>query len=538
MSIEFNLRKAILQYRDPDIVLDELAIVDTSSQKGDVNINDQRSGNIQKKYTGLAEPLIKINNSTIQGIKYFTLDLTGFKPTILFRFETIDERFIFTSFPKDGDIVSLYIRPFGELFKPIRMDFTINEVISPFNNGPYVNNDSSTGRFLSFTIMGEIRIPKLYKHVCKNIKGSSTDALIKIAEDLGLGYASNEVKTNDFMNWISPNLDYETFIKNIVNGAWLGEEDYFDCWIDQYYNINLVNLKKQFDQENSKLETMRMAYGVDSFGDLIGGVEPAEVEFPLLLSNSTQFLKSPLFIKDLTVEQNSGSINKDLGYFQRIQFYDDKLKVDVPSNKFVEYSIESITNKNLSARDTLNKGRLGENFYKEEEKKTYVGTIYFDNVHENFQQASIQNILNRNDNYKTVLKIRNRAWTPFLYRGQTFPVIIMSEGSTTIPSDSKTGSGEGVKSSLALPADKRAPNLFLSGNYVVLGFNLEFTPTDGIYQSMILGKKQWTLNPGIVSDPITLDPNSSEADFNDLIENSSSILQKETGKIKSDIFSK
>ena len=539
MAIQFNLRKAILQYKDPTIVLDELAIVDTSSQEGDIDSNNQKDGNIQKKYTGLAEPLIKINNATIKGITYFNLDLTGFKPTILFRFQTIDERFLFTSYPKDGDIVSLYIRPFGELFKPIRMDFTINEVISPFNNGNYnISNGPSTGKFLTFTVMGEVRIPKLYKHICKNIKGSSTDALIKIAEDLGLGYASNEVKMNDTMNWISPNLDYESYIKNIVNGAWLGEDDYFDCWIDQYYNINLVNLKKQFDDKNSKIDTIRMAYGADSFSDLSGGTQTAEVEFPVLLTNSTQFLKSPLFIKDLALEQNSGEINKDLGYFHKIQFYDDKLKSDKPKNKFVEYSIESVTNKNLGARDTLNKGRLGENIYKEEEKKTYIGTIYFDNVHENFQQAYTQNILNRNDSYKTILKVKNRAWTPFLYRGQTFPVIIMTEGSSTVSGDSKYSAVGGSDASLNPPGDKRAPNLFLCGNYVVLGFNLEFTPEEGIYQSMLLGKKQWTMNPGVASDPTTLDPMVSDADFNDLIENASTILHQEVGKIKEDIFSK
>ena len=51
MAIQFNLRKAILQYKDPTIVLDELAIVDTSSQEGDIDSNNQKDGNIQKKYT-------------------------------------------------------------------------------------------------------------------------------------------------------------------------------------------------------------------------------------------------------------------------------------------------------------------------------------------------------------------------------------------------------------------------------------------------------------------------------------------------------
>lgn len=540
---EFNLRKAILQYRNPDIFLDELSVMDTSSQEGDPQDNDSKSGNIQKKYFGMAEPLIKINNIIAKAISYFKLDLTGFKPTAIFRFQTIDESFMFTSFPKDGDIFSVYIRAFGEMFKPIRMDFIITEVITPFSKSysPLENDrnyDSASGKYQTYTISGEIRIPKLYKNVSKSYRGSSADALIKIAEDLNLGYASNEPKTNDSMNWLSPNSDYESLIKHIVNGAWLGEEDYFDCWIDQYYNINLVNLKKQFDEQNSKIETMRIAYGVDYHKDLVGGAETAEVEFPIVLTNSTNYSKSPLFIKALSLEQNAGQINNDLGYFQKVQFYDDKLKSDKPKNKFVSYSIESVTNKDLGARDSINKGRLGESLYKEEIKATYIGTMYFENVHENFHQAQVQNIINRNDSYKILLKIKNRAWTPFLYRGQTFPVMIMTEGSATTASDSKYTASKDQGSSIAPNPEKRLPNTFFSGNYVVLGFNIEYTPKDGIYQTMVLGKKQWSLNPGIASDPSTLNPKEDDPGFNDLAKNSSTQLQYDTGNIKGNIFGK
>lgn len=540
MPAQINIRKAILQYRNPDIFLDELSVIDTSSQSGDIKQNDEKEGNVQKKYFGTAVPLVRINTEIISGLMYFKLDLTGFKPTLLFRFETMDERFISTSYPKDGDIVSIYIRPFGEMFKPIRMDFIINQVISPFNGGPYTDYTPSTGRFQSYTIMAEVRIPKLYKHVCKSFKGNSSDALLKISEDLGLGYASNEVRTKDSMNWVSPNLDYQTLIRDIVNNSWLGEEDYFDCWIDQYYNINLINLKKQFDDINPKLDTMRMAYGADSFGDIFpggGAAETYEVEFPLILTNSTQFSKSPLFISDLSLEQNAGSINKDLGYFQKIQFYDSKLVSDKPKNKFVEYNIESVTNKNLGSRDTINKGRLGENIYKEEIKKTYVGTMYFENVHENFQQASTQNILNRNDSYKIILRVKNRSWTPFLYRGQTFPVAIFSEGSTTMAASSVYNPVGGDKATNTNDPDKRSINAFLSGNYVVLGFTIEYDE-EGIYQTMLLGKKQWALNPGLASEPISLDPKIFDADFNDLAKNVSFTIQQNTQRLKGDIYNK
>jgi hypothetical protein len=538
---EINLKKTILQYREPDIILEELSVIDTSPQKGDPQLNDSKNGNIQKKYFGMYQPLIRINSTIISGLSYFKLDITGFKPVCIFRFQTIDESFSFTSFPKDGDVFSIYIRAFGQMFKPIRMDFIITEVISPFSKtSSYVNTgdnfESSSGKFQTYTITGEVKIPKLYKNVSKNFKGNSTDALIKISEDLGLGYASNEEKTKDEMNWISPNLNYEDFIKHIANSSWLGEEDYFDCFIDQYYAINFVNLKKQFNDQNPKIETMRMAYGADYSTDLAPGADTSEVEFPMMLTNGTDYNKSPLYITALSIEHNAGKINNDLGYFQKVQFYDDKLKSDKPKNKFVSYEIESVTNKNLGSRDTLYKGRLGESIYKEEIKNTYVGTIYFDNVHENFNQAQVQNILNKNDSYKILLKIKNRAWTPFLYRGQSFLVRIVTESSPTVARDSKYTAASGEGTSLAPPPEKRNFNIFLSGYYVVLGFNIEYNKKDGMHQTMILGKKQWALNPGLASDPETLNPKDDPADFNDLVENSSSQLQYDTGNIKNNIF--
>ena len=77
---------------------------------------------------------------------------------------------------------------------------------------------------------------------------------------------------------------------------------------------------------------------------------------------------------------------------------------------------------------------------------------------------------------------------------------------------------------------------FLSGDYVILGINIEFNLTDRLHQVLILGKKQWVLNPGIASDPSTVDPTSDEGDFNDLTQNTSSITQKDAGVLNNSVF--
>jgi hypothetical protein len=539
---EINLRKTILEYRKPTLVLDELAVVSTASQQaveeGDLDNADFKSNNDQRKFFGRSEPLIRINNFRVTGLSYFEIGLSGFKPTIFFKFKTIDERFIFSSFPKDGDIASLYINPLGKMFKPIRMDFIINDVDSTYSRGADLNDQtdsaSSQGTYITFSINAEARIPKLYKHISKAFNGNSSDALIKIAEDLDLGFSTNHLDTNDEMQWICPNESYDSFIKQIVNSAWGEENDYFDCWIDQYYGINFVNLKKQFENTDGQIETLRIPYGADRNTDYMGGTDTFEMEFPLLLTNLTTQAQSPLFITSFSLENNSGRINNELGYFQRVQFYDDSLRSDKPLNKYVEYGIESVTNEEVGSRATINKGRLGENIYREEEKKTYVGTMYYENVHQNFQQAQIQNILNRNDSYKILLRVKTRYWTPFLYRGQSIPVSIYNNGSSTISGESKYSSSGGQDSTLAPPPDQRIPNVFLSGQYVILGIDIKYTAREGMSQTLLLGKKEWALNPGIASDPDTVINNNVDIGSGDF----ASRADEQLGGLPNDIFDK
>ena len=53
---------------------------------------------------------------------------------------------------------------------------------------------------------------------------------------------------------------------------------------------------------------------------------------------------------------------------------------------------------------------------------------------------------------------------------------------------------------------------------------------------MLLGKKQWALNPGLASEPIPLDPKIFDADFNDLAKSVSFTVQENTQKLKGDIY--
>ena len=129
-----------------------------------------------------------------------------------------------------------------------------------------------------------MRIPTLFQHISKSyINKTSFETLREIAKDLGLGFASNERNTNDKMNWICPSKTYYKFMQDICNSSWLGEEDFFDWWIDQYYVLNFVNLRKQL-LEKSKDETKILAaIGTENgiSGGLDGNIKPTEISMPL-----------------------------------------------------------------------------------------------------------------------------------------------------------------------------------------------------------------------------------------------------------------
>jgi len=495
-----NSKKTILQYTKPQIVLDELSIGDTTGG----SVDQIKAGrNTDAKFFGYGLPMIRINAFLIKDLRYFNLDLNSQIPSVIFKFSTQDERFLYASYPKDGDLASLYIRSTSSLYKPIRIDFTITEVLSPLSQFKSPNSQSymekSDGRFNAFTIKAEMRIPGLYKHRSKAFKNkTSWEALLEISNDLKLGFSSNEKNTADAMTWLCPSIHYRDFIKDLSVNSWLGEEDFFDWWIDPYYNLNFVNLRKQFYENDDVQEMVQVPFGVDEHGGIgpDGSQKDAETEFPLMLTNDVKYRSFPIFIESFSLEHASGMINNETGYFRSLQFYDDHLVSDKPKNKFVTYPIESLTKKNPDDREISQKGRYSENFYKDETTNIYGGTYYFENVHGNYQQSYFQNYLNKIESYKTVLKVQTKMYMPFLYRGQNIQVNMVHHAPAYVPSLSATDNNTNP-----IPrTDIAMPDRFLSGRYVILGSSIEWK--DGkIKQIFSLGKREWGLNYGDASNP-------------------------------------
>jgi len=485
--------------------LDEMIQIDRSRGSSEISVLQDR-GEVSDKTTGLFVPFITINGYSITNfLRKFRLDLSGFMPTIRFSFTAAESVFISVNYPKDGDIVSVYMRSPGDYYKPFRMDFNILEVVSETSNR---NSDTGVdpegrGINLRFTIIAECRIPGLYTQRMKAFSyTTSYDCLFQVSQDLNLGFASNESITNDSMTWICPNYSYYDFIKDVCQRAYKDDrESFFDCWIDSYYNLNFVNFGTQFSfkgdpEVNAFFIPGVAAGGFDPASAIPGTPDGQPTSEPLVLNNQIGYGRIPYYVIGYTLTSRAGSNTNEMGYITEIGFYDETLDKENPEDKVIQYTIESQTTDNVKVGQILQKGRARGDEYKQEKRFEWLGVLnaaptYKDGgVHENFLHARYQNIINLNDVTKLTLEIEIGNYFPGIYRGQVIPVIIyVNEGNVR-----KQNVG-GQKNREANTTQTPVIDDFLTGNYVVLGMEVNWDMNQGrMKQKLTLGKREWTAN--------------------------------------------
>ena len=137
--------KAVIRnYAKTGIVLDELAMPNRSGNKEspDMTLRDS-----DDKQYGYYKPLIFLNGYFVDKfLLSFELDLNQVLPTLRFKFYTGAATFLSISYPKDGDIVSVYIRSNVPVYKPFRMDFNVLSVDSG-------RSEDETGEMIIFDIL-------------------------------------------------------------------------------------------------------------------------------------------------------------------------------------------------------------------------------------------------------------------------------------------------------------------------------------------------------------------------------------------------
>lgn len=494
---------------DPTIKIDKLEVEDLytgTSDKLDKSHKGVEAGKQVQNELGVDYPFISINGYTFDSgeIQLFRIDATDFIPTITFVFRlTKSDAFRTQSYPKDGDLISVFIRAKNNAFKPIRNDYIIKNVQS---SGGVAENKGGTT-----TITGQLFIPHLKDQIIKSYKGTSFDTLNSIAKDLGLGFATNETSTSDSQAWLCPNTTWEEYIQSICHAAWKDENSFYKCFIDVYYHLNFINVNNQLEGDG------QMAAGIldntimkDFYSNDADGAERSQQTTGKFLTNIETAEGSNMFIRSYKTKNESSRIHEQHGYKYNVQFFDMK------SLKYWNLFIDPKTSDGSEQKKIILKGRTfpkkddqkdangkapsQEEYWKTQNRFVWKG-IQSTNVHDKYIYAQAHNERNLLELKKLYIETDVERWNPNIYMGEKVPIALISQADAA--KAQLDAQGEDAKIAATSPGEPAVLDQFYSGYYMVNGIKFTYnsdssqvhegSEADGpaFYQTFIMTRREW-----------------------------------------------
>ena len=480
----------ILQLLEPKITPPSIDVLDLETSGSDSKIRDPETTGFASQL-GKKSPLIKIGSARIQPTNVIGMSvyLDSFLPKI--HVSVIDTNGTLTSvgYPRTNLLLTAYVASPSKKLKSFSQTFLITSV-----NSIPLPNDS-----VRYDFHGELYVPKLNGNFIKSYaKLSSAQALKKIAEELGLGFATNEDSTNDQMTWINPNLNYKSFIKHVTDHSYKNETSFFECFIDRYYVLNFINVEKQYKpfKDNSEIPEVYPAYASDyldsSRSELNPNAPGSEGTVPLILTNAdVRTTSSDLKILEYSMISENGSIlNKD-GFIKRVMMYTHGDQEAVK-----DWFAEPLST--VYENDQFVYQRPDLDDYLEAPVVKWMGTDY-KNAHPNYKFAKIINTHNRFEAEKNSLKVKLPGFNMNILRGGRVKVEIYSSRlkrgvDQSMADDKNLTKSQGV----ADPANSNPSDLLydpnLSGSYYVKEIMYRYNPTlkDSAFETeLILSKREW-----------------------------------------------
>ena len=482
---------------DPDVVksirFDEMSI------EGPAHSIDIQGGNSKIGELGLSFPLIRINDLILARKNIFgmTISLAEFVPKIRLNLTFDDTTFITKNMPKDGDMVSLFLRVDSDAVQYLRDDFIITSCTP--------STSSFGGTATKITICGKLFIPGFEsKKITTAFSGTSKDALKQLATSYGIGFSFNDYDdTEDFQTWIRCNESAEVFIKNVTSHSWKNETSFFKSWIDLYYDLCFVNVNKflMSSENNEEVDITFATNALNMYNQLNEDTSKEASKLTVkILTNATEFKGTPFFINNWTPVNNSTSVSMNVGYMTTTYSYlhNQNIINDDDSNCFSRLEIiptydKSKTDSNiiLRGRAKYEKGknpdseqaRVNYDFVNTYNNDTWVGIEYVlsdsdnkksgnersGNVHKNYTIAPYHNNQNINELNKMYLRVTCDGLNLQIMKGERVPVYL-------IHASSLEGGKYNSFSDNDYPTEV---NRFYTGYYIVDSVEYSYSPIKG-----------------------------------------------------------
>ena len=506
-----------------DIKFDELSIFYKlpSNVGGNTYIADE-------SISGTSYPMIRINDSVYNGkwIVSVELDSSGLLPTASVIIKTFTKDNVKKDIPKDGDIMSIFVRPSTDALNYIRIDFLITSC--------YVNQKRDSEN--TFRVFGKMFIPGIDSD--NNIMGyigTSKHVFKEIAKRFKLGFAYNDPEdTDDIQNWICMSRVTD-FMIDVKNHSWKDTVSFFDCWIDFFYNVCFVNVNKFLNQRDDNIDIVFQT-NVKNYQCLANDDSHDIDHTPLtvkMFSNYVGFRKTPFYIMKWKIINNSG-ISTYNGYNQVSYAY--------LHNQFLYSSQPDECFNTLDNYSSYNEGRLqtnmilrGRNTYDKSKTpndmamqnydmqniytvSTWTGNQYImadndakqkdnnnrwsGNVNKNYNRAPIHNEMNFTELNKMYIEVECDGLCIQVMRGERIPVILGYEQGETADS---TNSIYGFEI-----------NRMFSGYYIVdsLTYKYKKNVNKDVFSQfstvMTLKRKEWPTPEDIKIDPSEVKENTND----------------------------
>lgn len=515
-GIENKNKEIVRIFVDPTvekkIVLDELSI----------SVSDSNLNYKNHKVTdtaGIIYPVIKINDYIIspQEIKYFEIDTSDFLPKIKLVLNLALDKFIYKEMPKDGDIISIAIRPTSDTLTPIRNDYVILSAYSTPKSTSY-DLDVTT-----MTLMGELFIPYIQSDLMQfGFIGTSKEAIRDIAIRLGLGFATNdEENTNDKQTWLCCINSPLNYISDVTKRAWKDDKSFYKTWIDCYYNLNFINVNKFLIAPENGLDITVMTHNLEK--GFYWGEYPSQDNTKLLPKIFTNFKtmdSTPFYIKKWQVMNRSTSITFstgteiETGFFSHNQnlynanqqqifnianvpcYQEDKLNSYILLRGRAKYDPSINTNEqaraNYDYKDYIRSPWMGiqytmsdvDAYDSNNSNNTWSG-----NCHKNYSRSWTHNYINNMELEKITLHINVSGQNLNVLKGEKVPVLLTEKN----PFNAQYTNPDPSTNNPDL-------NRFYSGWYIILGSKISWDPNnnDGnnnyynnFVTSYVLGRREW-----------------------------------------------
>ena len=415
---------------------------------------------------GSQYPIIRINNTVFNynNIVRMVVSSVEFIPTIELTVVVTGDDFQDKDFPKDGDIISVFMRTNTDTLNYLRNDFIITDC-------DFRNNKRSAVNKLSF--FGRMYIPGIESNYnVFGVIGTSKKVCKELCKRFGIGFAYNdEEETDDFQNWICSGPP-EKFIQDVVMHSWKDNTSFFKSWIDLYYNLCFVNVNKFLLSSGEEEIDITFASRTDLYQASLNdmpGEKPEDARLALKVFSNRRALKnSPFYVYRWEVTNNSG-ISLSAGYSEESYTFIRNQNLYSSSDKHEDcfstlsnlpaYDADKLnTHMILRGRTTYMDGngekmsRVNRNVQDKYIKKTWTGIEYTmddnvnpndktnnkwtGNVNKNYKRAPSHNTINLKELDKLYVTLHVDGLCLQVMRGEKVPVLIEHDAgsaSTFVP---------------------------------------------------------------------------------------------------------